>query len=177
LSSDSYLEFQHIDDDDISCELPTWAPDTNPNIVEYFQHVVHQAKIASAIMKNFTTVKAREQSPLQKTKLVKHLDQSLRAWYDDLPKTFKPDFPVKEGHLPDGIRTEQLMYLRFSYYANLAAIHSIFGHPWNLTDSLENQNIAVSEQAVSSTQALNEASRNIVLVTRSISVDAYAPAW
>lgn len=127
-------------------------------------------------MKSFVTVKARQQQLLQKSELVKGLDQSLRSWYEDLPGYFKPEFPINQNHLPEGIQTEQLINLHFSYHANLAAIHSVFGHPWNLTDSPGNEG-SVGEQVIHSTRALQEASRNIVLITRYISIDAYAPTW
>lgn len=122
-------------------------------------------------------MKARERSLIEKVKLIKHFDASLREWYKDLPEVFKSEFPVKSGSLPQGVRAEHLIYLYFSYHGNMAAIHSIFGHPWNLDQSLDYQNSAVKDQIASSDGALTDASRSIVLVTRSISVDAVAPVW
>ncbi|KAH7385829.1 fungal-specific transcription factor domain-containing protein [Pyrenochaeta sp. MPI-SDFR-AT-0127] len=166
-----------IDDDDISCELPTWAPDANPNIVVYFQHTVKQAMICSAIAKSFSTVKARERSLSEKVKLVKYFTTSLRAWYQDIPEAFRPGFPLKPESLPYGIRAEHLIYTYLSYHGSMAAIHSTFGHPWNLNQSLEHQNDIVKAQIASSNEVLADASRNIILITRSISVDAVAPVW
>lgn len=145
--------------------------------MEYFKQTVKQAKLSSAIAKSFTTVKARERSLAEKVKLVKHFNTNLKAWYKDLPEVFKSELPLRSGSLPYGIRAEHLMYLYFSYHGNMAAIHSIFGHPWNLNQSLGHQSIAVKDQIAFSNDALTDASRNIVLATRSISVDAVAPVW
>jgi len=71
------------------------------------------------------------------------------------------------------------MYLHLSYQGNLAAIHSILGHPWNLKTAqpLELQDDAVKAQIDSSHRALTDASKSIIIITRSISVDAVAPVW
>jgi hypothetical protein len=170
---------QIIDDDDISCELPSWTPDANSNLVECFQQIVKQAMLSSEIARSFLTVKAREKSLIDKVKLIEHFDTRLRTWLDDLPTIFKLDVPTKAELLPRGIRIEHLLYLHLSYYGNMAAIHSVLGYPWNVTSDPEinSDNSAIKEQVASSDIALTEASKNIILVTRSISVDASTPTW
>ena len=61
----------------------------------------------------------------------------------------------------------------------MAAIHSILGHPWNLCNalSIQRDDAIVRDQIEASNNALADASRSIILLTRLISVDAVAPVW
>lgn len=171
--------FQATDDDDISCELPTWAPDANNNFVECFRRIVDQAKLSSAIAKSFTTVKARQRSLIEKAQLVKHFNARLETWYGDLNTDLNVVFPLDTRNLPRGVRVEHLMYLHFTYHSNMAAIHSILGHPWNLdaAQSFDLDDVTVKSQIKDSDEALVVASRSIIFITRSIAVDAIAPVW
>ncbi|KAF2827187.1 hypothetical protein CC86DRAFT_369390 [Ophiobolus disseminans] len=168
-----------IDDDDISCDLPTWAPDTNSNFVECFRQTVSLAMLSSAIAKSFTTVKARKRSFVEKAELVQTFHEKLQSWHSNLPRMFKVAFPLEAQHLPRGVRAEHVMYLYLSYHGNMTAIHSILGHPWNLPapDSADQLGGAVCRQIDLSDKALANASQKIIIITRSVSVDAAAPVW
>lgn len=135
--------------------------------------------LSSAIAKSFTTVKARQRPLVEKAELVKDFNARLQSCYSSLPKHFKVSFPIEAKAVPEGIRVEHIMYLHLSYYGNLAAVHSILGHPWNLNTAPAHDlnNKTVKAQIASSNEALTDASRNIILATRSISVDAVAPVW
>jgi hypothetical protein len=99
--------------------------------------------------------------------------------YENLSPDLKVRFPVNTKKIPRGLYAEHLMYLHLSYYGNMAAIHSVLGYPWNLNDvQLSDQDdTVVKSQMEASSDALAEASRNIILITRSISLDAVAPVW
>lgn len=159
--------------------MPTWAPDANSNLVECVQQTIKQAMLSSAIAKNFLTVKAQERCLVDKVKLIRDFDSRLRSWFDDLPTIFRLDSPIKPERIPRGLRLEHLMYLHLTYYGNMAAIHSVLGYPWNVDPetTLSSEASAVQDQIISSDEALTEASRNIILATRSITVDSYAPVW
>ncbi|KAH7091354.1 fungal-specific transcription factor domain-containing protein [Paraphoma chrysanthemicola] len=168
-----------IDDDDISCEMPTWAPNANSNLVECMQQTIKQSMLSSSIAKNFLTVKAREKGLIEKVKIIRDFDSRLRSWFDELPTIFKVEPLIQLERLPRGLRYEHLMYLHLTYYGNLAAIHSVLGYPWNvdLEPILGSDASAIQDQIISSDEGLTEASRNIIMVTRSIMVDASAPVW
>ncbi|OAL53490.1 hypothetical protein IQ07DRAFT_596528 [Pyrenochaeta sp. DS3sAY3a] len=166
-----------IDDDNISCDLPTLVQGVSPNIVEFFKQSIRQATISSDILKNFTTVKAQQVTPLQKMKLVKDMDERLKNWYDELPQHFKGNFHAPSSQIPEGLRIEHLMYLHLTYHANMSAIHSIFGYPWNLSTSQNMSQPAIQEQAAASAKVLAQSSSAIILAIRSISIDSVAPVW
>lgn len=135
--------------------------------------------LSSSIAKNFLTVRAREKGLIEKVKIIRDFDSRLRSWFDGLPNIFKLEPPIQIERLPRGVRYEHLMYLHLTYYGNLAAIHSVLGYPWNvdLEPMLGSDASAIQDQMISSDEGLTEASRNIILVTRSIMVDASAPVW
>ena len=155
-----------IDDDDISCALPTWAPNASSSFIECFKNIVDQAKMSSTIAKSFATVKVRQRPLQEKAYLVKEIDTNLQSWYDDLSPDLKIAFQINTKNIPRGLRAEHLIYLHLSSYGNMAAIHPILSHPWNLSDAqLSNQeDTAVRNQIVASSDALAEASRNIILI-------------
>ncbi|CAN9432028.1 unnamed protein product [Alternaria alternata] len=135
--------------------------------------------MSSSIAKSFATVKARQRPLREKAHLVKEVNKTLRSWYTNLSPDLKIAIPVDTKKIPRGLCAEHLIYLHLFYYGNLTAIHSIFGHPWNLNDaqfSIQDDTV-VMDQIEASSDALAEASRSIILITRSISVDAVAPVW
>ncbi|CAN9394725.1 unnamed protein product [Alternaria alternata] len=118
--------------------------------------------MSSYIAKRFATVKARQRPLREKAHLVEEVNKNLRSWYKTLSPDLQIAFPVDTKKIPRGLCAEHLMYLHLSYYGNLAAIHSI---------------LVVKSQIEASSDALVETSRNIILITRSISLDAVAPVW
>lgn len=166
-----------IDDDDISCQIPTVSPEGNPAKAEAFKQLVLHAQISSSIVKNLITAKARQKTPDQIVKTVQSLDRRLRRWYSDIPPDFKSDIPLRTTGLPDGIRIEHLAYSFFSYYGSLAAIHSVLAWPWNVPGLEKENDDAIREQIDASSKVVADASRNIILATKSITVDSEAPTW
>ena len=135
--------------------------------------------MSSTIAKSFATVKARQRPLREKAHLVKEIVTNLRSWYESLSPDLKIAFPVDTRMIPRGLRAEHLKYLHLSYYGNVAAIHSVLGHPWNINDAQlsDQDDTVVTSQIEASSDALAEASRSIILITRSISLDAVAPVW
>ena len=168
---------QRIDDDDISCELPTWAPDGNNDFLECFRLYIDQAKLTSVISKAFLTLKARRLPLIEKANLVRQVDRRLRDWYNNMPDKFKTMALAEPHTLPPGIRTEHILYLHFSYHGNLAATHSIFGHPWNVDITSDTEDRIVKDQIKMSDEALADSARNIILATRWVAIDAAAHVW
>lgn len=167
---------QVIDDDDISCALPTWAPNASSMFVKCFRKIVDQAMLSSTIAKTFATVKARQRPLREKAHLVKKFNTSLQSWYDDLSSDLKITFPFDARSTPQGLRAEHLINLHLSYYGNMTAIHSILGHPWNLSNAtfVDQDNVVKENQIKTSGDALADASRKLILITRSIPIDAVA---
>lgn len=69
------------------------------------------------------------------------------------------------------------MWIHFSYYGTLSAIHSIFACPWNFSDIEDEEDLTVRQQINLSVLTQADAARNIILATRSVTIDAAAPTW
>ncbi|KAH7133890.1 fungal-specific transcription factor domain-containing protein [Dactylonectria macrodidyma] len=166
-----------INDDDISCELPSKAPDGNPHKLEWFLYAVRLGKISSSIIQKFSTVKARQQPLSHVAKLVHQHDQELRRWYQDVPDLYRQNPAQKTIGLPSGILDEHLHYLGLSYHGCLSVVHCILAHPWNIPGQVKDHDKDVQEALQNSVQALAKSSRDIILTTRSIKVSSMVPAW
>lgn len=166
-----------IDDDEIECPLPIYPSDINPSRAEFFTHVIYHAQITSSVIKSLLSVKSRHKAPSLKVKIVQDLDARLQSWVDNLPNYLKPAGVLDMCNLPPGIIPEHKIFIQFSYYGTLSAIHSVFACPWNLPALDISQDDVVRNQIELSTFAAADAARNTILTTRSIKVDAAAPVW
>ena len=165
-----------INDDDIDCTLPEQTPGQASLRTDFFYHVIQHAKISSATINLLTTAKARRRTPSQTVETVNELDRKLRSWYETIPDSLQIRV-LQSGSAPQGLQASNLNYLHLAYFGSLAAIHSVFAYPWNLTSMSLGADANLAAQLEASTHALAEASRNIILTTRQLQVSAAAPAW
>ena len=165
-----------INDDDIDCNLPAQIPDQPSIRTEYFRHVIQHAKISSTIINLLTTAKARRRRPNQTIETVNELDRRLTSWYETIPESLGIHV-LQSGSAPPGLQSSNLTYLHLAYFGSLAAIHSVFAYPWNMTSMGFDADVNITAQIDASTHTLAEASRNIILTTRQLKASAAAPAW
>ena len=164
---------QMINDDDIDCKLPEPISGQASLKTEFFHHVIHHARITSAVVDLLTTAKARRRKPSKTIQTVNELDRRLRSWYETIPEALR----IPSSSAPRGLQVSNLNYLHLAYFGSLAAIHSIFAYPWNLTGMNIGAEVDFTAQVDTSTQALAEVSRRIILTTRHLQISAAAPAW
>lgn len=128
-------------------------------------------------MKELFSAQSRHQPLPAVVKKVKALDELLQSWRVGLPGFLKPDVSFTSSGLPPGILSDHKLLVHFSYYGTLAAIHSVLSCPWNLPRAETDRDPTVVNQIELSTQVVAGASRNSILATRSIKLDAAAPIW
>jgi hypothetical protein len=165
-----------INDDDIECNLPGPISGKPSIKTEFFRHVIHHAQISSAIVDQLTTAKARRRKPSKTVETVNELHRRLKSWYETIPEALRLQ-ASQSDRASQGIHTSHLVYLHLAYFGSLAAIHSVFAYPWNLTGLEFGTDVDLNAQIDTSTRALAEASRNIILTTRHLHISAAAPAW
>ncbi|EUC31929.1 hypothetical protein COCCADRAFT_6237 [Bipolaris zeicola 26-R-13] len=140
------LLYRAIDDDDIDYELPTVAPDGNPNILAFMRCAIQHAQISSAILQGLMTTKARRQPLQQIAKTVHQYDQQLRTWYNNVPFAFRTktgsDF---RAQAPLGLHINHLMYIELSHHSVLAIVHCIIRHPWNINSPSDQTDTALQD--------------------------------
>lgn len=165
-----------INDDHIDCHLPEHVAGQPSIKTDFFHHVILHAQISSSIIDQLTTAKARRRKSSQTIKTVNDIDQRLKSWYQTVPQALR--FRGSQPMIPSpGIQMSHINYLHLAYYGSLAAIHSVFAYPWDLTGLESGADVDLNPQIDASTQGLAEAARSIILTTKYLHMSAAAPAW
>jgi len=171
------LTIKASDDDDISCHIPTAVPAGNSNNIEFCTHIIKHAQLSSRIGKHFSTVQAYHQKPDQIMEIAGELDRQLREWKDAVPEEMRPGGIIDCTEIPQSLHVAHLVFLHYSYFGSLIAIHSTFTYPWSSILGRE-RNEALRKQVKVSTGVVAEASRNIILATKYINdIHASTPCW
>jgi hypothetical protein len=169
--------FKIIDDDDISCQIPTSIPQGSAVNLDCLTHIVNHARISSLISKRLATAKAFRQTPKQIIESVCELSRHIEEWRESLPPFLQPVNPIKSNELPPNVHLYHVMYIRYAYFGSVMAIHSIFTYPWNSAVFGANQSSALHSQISLSTNIVVEAARSIIIATKYVDVDASSPIW
>lgn len=166
-----------IDDDDVSCQIPTKTVAGSSIDMEIFTNVIKHAKISSQISRRLGSVKALHSSVTELIGAVAELNDQLQQWYGTLPAHLKLIVGKGSSPLASPTRLKYLMYLHNAYYGGLMAIHTIFTYPWisALFGKMKSQ--ILRDQILASTNANAEAARKTILASRYIGVDGASPHW
>ncbi|OAG35273.1 hypothetical protein AYO21_10544 [Fonsecaea monophora] len=166
-----------IDDDDISCPIPTVVLPGHQFNLEFFRNTVNHAKISSLILKRLLTVKAMQQSPEETLTVVQDLHQELLSWYESLAPCFRSSPPYRASNLPPGIQPQHIIFTRFIYSGSLIAIHAGFCQPWSRPGLALSSSPRVVAQRQRSTEIVASAARDIIMATQGLTVSAGSPVW
>lgn len=142
---------------------------------KYFHEVIKHARISACVSKDLTSIKASQNSAEELARRAQKLEARLNAWYEQIDPGLKPQSLHLNKARSSGICGNHGIYLQFSYYGTLIAIHSIFAYPWNRMGG-DDSNVS-PEQKERSMNTMVDASRRIVLATKSISSQVPSPAW
>ena len=129
------------------------------------------------IAKGLTSVKSSKEQPEVLAKRARELESRLSQWHSNMPSSLRAELPLAVSFQSSERRQYHLIYIHFAYYGSIIAIHSVFAHPWYLSTRGHNQGPEVKEQVHASTNAVVQASRQIVLATKHIDVRGPWPAW
>ncbi|KAJ5746512.1 hypothetical protein N7520_011694 [Penicillium odoratum] len=166
-----------IDDEEISCEIPSKKVDGSTMDLDFFTYAIRHAQLSSQISHQLLSAKALRFGPTSLIDRVKNMLQRLEMLQRTLPAHLKIDSAKGNALSPSAIRYDHIMYLHDAYYGSLMAIHSLFSYPWIwLLDNMEN-NVAVQSQMAASSVALAEAARNIILASRVLEINPSSPHW
>lgn len=145
--------------------------------LEFVAKTIAHAQISSAVAKQLNTAKAMRDSPETILRHIKDLDNQLREWRESLGPLFRTQAPFKTHGLPPGTQVFHLLYLHFSYYALVIAVHGVFCYPWNRPDLQNSTNPEIHAQIRKSTEAVADASRQIILGVQRLEITACVPVW
>jgi hypothetical protein len=175
--SSRLTDLQALDDDDISCQIPTKAPPNSPIDIDIFTCAIKHAQIASLISKKLSSVSAFRRTTAEMLETVRSLDQKLQDWRDQLPHGLQIKSPTKALEACGSRNIVSIYHLHFAYYGSLMAIHMVLVYPWITAIFSIDQVQAFRDQVSVSTEAVAQAARSIILLTRHLHVDVASPAW
>jgi hypothetical protein len=171
------LTFKAIDDDEISCQIPTTNARGCSVDVALFTSIIKHAQISSQISRRLGSVRALQGISSQLIETIDDLSKQLQRWYDDLPAYQKLKVGRNTAPTPSTTRFDYLMYLHTAYHGSLMSIHTIFSYPWVGAIFGNEKSPAFRAQTLSSTRELAEAARNIILTTKYLGIDGASPHW
>lgn len=171
------IQLQAIDDDDISCQIPTKTPPNSSIDIDIFTCAIKHAQIASLISKKLASVSAFRSTTAEMLEAIHSLDQKLQEWRDQLPQGLQINNPTKALDTCGSRNIVNIYHLHFAYYGSLMAIHMVLVYPWIAAIFSNDQVQAFRDQVSVSSETVAQAARSIILLTRHLHVDAASPAW
>ena len=168
---------QAVDDDDISCQIPTSLAQGDSLEVQLLTHKIKLAQISSQISRRLTSVKALQRTTEEITQAVAELTKELEGWRAGLPASVRPG----AGHGASNVdSTDRFLFSQFFDYAfngSLAAIHQVFAYPW-IAELIGNEKTRlVADQIARSTEIVAQAARSMILIAKHVKVQPSTPQW
>ncbi|KEF59159.1 uncharacterized protein A1O9_04003 [Exophiala aquamarina CBS 119918] len=168
-----------IDDSTITTPIPSEVSMDSNIDMQYLTLALRHTKICSRITRELMSTQARRLSVDALRKTVKEFDQQIKDFLRDLPSRFQIGTLAKLS--TDGQRIphpNQALYLHFSIYGSLLAVHSQFFYPWISSRLVDHdpENL-IATQLKASSNIVAEAARKILVALRTLTTDAATPGW
>ena len=178
LTTIAHIVYKSIDDDNISCEIPTEICPGSTLDIQACTWLFRHAQLSSLVSQKLMSVKAFQQSAADLLQTVTDLDLQLRRWRDSLPGHIRPPDRLMAFQEPLNSQPHSIVLTHLAYYGTMMAIHTMSAYPWISSTILENDKSAVTQdQTVSSSNAVAEAARNIIILSRNLGVNAASIQW
>jgi hypothetical protein len=171
------MRSQAIDDDFVSCHLPTSIETSSKVNFNFIIKTVEHAQISSAITKKLTSPKTMRDSPEKLLRNLREIEKRLIAWHKSLDITFQARMSQKTISLPHGAQPFHVLFMQFSYSASMIAIHGVFCYPWDRFDIQNSRTPEILTQIEESTEIVAEAARQIILGVQKLEVTSALPVW
>lgn len=108
---------------------------------------------------------------------VRALDGRLNKWHKSLPPRFNTQAPFRSSAQPSATHLYHDLFLHFSYQSSMIGIHGVFCYPWNDPELQSYKSPQVASQIQKSTQAVAEASRQIIIALHGLQITSAMPLW
>ena len=166
---------QTMEDEEINCHIPSSAPSAcSVNIVACTILIkLHQT--CSSIRKSLSSATAYRQKPAELLQTVKALDQKLHLLGMEIEHTLPIHTPLEPSRLPLSLSLTMALVIHFTYHSLLFDIHTTLTYPWSRGIISLRQHPSFRAQVESSYAVVAKASRDIILASRHIPLDAACP--
>jgi hypothetical protein len=168
--------FQAIDDDFISCPIPSIPKDGNSEKFDFIIKMAQHGQISSDIAKLLSSAKARRDSPRTTMRHMQDLEARLVSWRESLNPMYRARAPFNVA-LPQGKQLFRMLFLHFSYHISIIAIHGVFCYPWDRPDFQGDKSPEIRSQIQMSTEAVGESSRQMIMGLQRLETTVTLPLW
>lgn len=168
---------QAIDDDFVSCPLPTYVEGSRDVNLGFVIKTIQHAQISSDITRQLTSPKAMRDSPEEMLRKVRNIERRLVTWHQSLDAIYQARTSQKNVNLPRGTQVFHVLFMKFSYSVSMIAIHGMFCYPWDRPDIQNSRKAEILAQIEESTEIVAEAARQIILGVQKLEVTSALPVW
>ncbi|KAJ5624438.1 hypothetical protein N7510_000747 [Penicillium lagena] len=163
-----------LNDDDISCEIPTTIPVGSTIDHELFTAIIKHAQICALMIQQLFSVKTFNQAPEALFNHLDNLDCKLEDWHKSLPKRLLPSEANDSSHRrgSDIKETAKIIRLHNEYYGSIIALHANFHYPWICSLLLNHNELTFRDRIFHSSTRTAEASRKILASLKDTTPDS-----
>ncbi|OOQ86995.1 hypothetical protein PEBR_18902 [Penicillium brasilianum] len=165
-----------IDDDYISCPIPSSLKDGHSEDLEFIIKAAQHAQISSDIARHLNSAKAMRDAPQSTMRHMQTLEARLVAWQQSLDPIYKTRAPFNSLPLQD-TQLFRMLFFHFSYLVSVITIHGSFCYPWDRPDLQSAKGSEIRAQMRKSTEAVGQASRQIILGLQRLETMFTLPLW
>lgn len=164
-----------LNDEEISCEWPSvHASTTSINLI-YCMSVGKLSQLISLVMRKSSSVAALQRSPQDLVSEVTDLERQRNTLQSFIMQYIPLDSPTSAASPSSGLNTWQTLYIRMLYYVLVASIHTVFTNPWSRCALKPASHSEVKVQVEKSINIVADASRNAILTSQDIRINASTP--
>lgn len=175
VASSILMFFQAIEDDEITCRMPTSCPPGSSVNLHYLRVFVRLCQLYSVVDKRLSSARLSRQTSEELVRNVQELVERL----DSLQQSFRAELglelPLDLAKLPDYFNIKQALSIQFTYYNLLWEIHTPLLHPWYRGTPNLKQHPEYRSQIKSSTSVVASTSRAAILDSKYIQIGVDCP--
>jgi hypothetical protein len=144
--------------------------------LEFIIKAAQHAQISSDIARHLNSAKAMRDTPQSTMRHMQTLEARLVAWQQSLDPIYKTRAPFNSLRL-QGTQLFRMLFFHFSYLVSVITIHGSFCYPWDQPDLQSAKGSEIRVQMRKSTEAVGQASRQIILGLQRLETTFTLPLW
>lgn len=164
-----------MNDDDISCQVPSSAPGGGFLNINFCQISVKLAQWSSLASRRISTKDVFRKGPQAFAASIHEINEQLAAWCESVKHIIDFNSDINLSRLPEGLTLQQTVHLFFSYYNLVLEIQSTLILPWSkaLFNPTHQEILRPVFEKSAATAA--EVCRKAILTTKNVRINADVP--
>lgn len=166
---------QIIDDEEINCQIPTSGASYCLMNFPARLVLVDLHQLCSFVGKSLSSARAFRRNPTELLQMVTFLDEKARVHGEAVERVLSMKSALDPSSLPADLSLKVALALHFTYYGLLFDIHTTLTYPWSRGIISLRQHPSFRDQVERSYSIVAKTSRDVILASRHIPLDAACP--